>query len=472
MADRALTPLTPFSELPGPRGWPVLGNALQIDKRAMHRQAEAWAAAHGLPYRFRIGPRRFLVIGDPELIGRVLRDRPDTFKRTDKLVRVSKEMGFAGLFAANDDSWRRQRTMVLASLDPTHIKAFFPSLQQVTGRLLRRWRRCAEAGQAIDLQADLMRYTVDVTAGLAFGSDINSLESEGEVIQAHLDKILPAFFRRMIAPFEWWHLVKLPGDHALDAHLQALRQAVDGFIAEARGRLEREPGRRLAPVNLIEAMVAARDRPDSGVSDADVSGNVLTMLLAGEDTTANTLAWTLWLLARHPQAAQAAAAEARAVLGEAPVPATLEQLRALDFVEACAHESMRLRPVAPINIVQASRDVTVGEVSVPKGTLVMCLMRPAALDERHFAAAAEFRPQRWLDPSTASAGKRVAMPFGAGPRMCPGRYLALAEIKMVLATVLRNFVIDDLRGPLGEAVEERLSMTMWPLGLKMRLRVG
>jgi cytochrome P450 len=162
----------------------------------------------------------------------------------------------------------------------------------------------------------------------------------------------------------------------------------------------------------------------------------------------------------------------RGPLGEAPVPATLEQLRALDFVEACAHESMRLRPVAPINIVQASRDVTVGEVSVPKGTLVMCLMRPAALDERHFAAAAEFRPQRWLDPSTASAGKRVAMPFGAGPRMCPGRYLALAEIKMVLATVLRNFVIDDLRGPLGEAVEERLSMTMWPLGLKMRLRVG
>lgn len=78
------------------------------------------------------------------------------------------------------------------NLDPPHIKAFFPTLSKVTGRFARRWQRAAVAGQTIDLQADLMRYTVDVTAGLAFGADIHTVESDGQVIQSHLDKILPA----------------------------------------------------------------------------------------------------------------------------------------------------------------------------------------------------------------------------------------------------------------------------------------
>ena len=100
----------------------------------------------------------------------------------------------------------------------------------------------------------------------------------------------------------------------LDRHIDALRVAVEGFIAQARRRLQEHPDLREHPTNLIEAMVAARDREGSAVTDRDVSGNVLTMLLAGEDTTANTLTWMIWLLFQHPEAARRATDEARAVL--------------------------------------------------------------------------------------------------------------------------------------------------------------
>lgn len=465
-----------ITDLPGPTGLPLFGNSLQIDRDRMHLQAEAWAQQYGEAYQMSLGRRRFLVLSNPEVIATVLRDRPEGFKRTDRLSRTAQELGFHGLFSSNGEHWRRQRPMVLAGLDPTHIKTFFPTLVKVTERFARRWQRAAQRGEAIDLQADLMRYTVDVTAGLAFGVDINTIESDEEVIQQHLDKIFPALFKRVMAPVRYWDWFKLPADRRLDVHLAALSDAVQGFIAAARTRLNANPLLREHPRNLIEAMLAAREKEGSTVTDEDVSGNVLTMLLAGEDTTANTLAWMIWQLHHHPEAAALAAAESRAVVGDAGQVTLPEQLQRLDYVEACAHETMRLRPVAPMIIQQAARDTVVAGIEVPAHALVMCLMRPAAVSDGHFAEPQIFRPERWLAGgpagSAASSSKRVAMPFGAGPRICPGRYLALAEIKTVISMLLSSFRIESVETPDGEPVREKLALTMSPMGLRMRLRAA
>lgn len=462
-----------LSDLPGPRGLPLVGNAFQIDPSRMHLIAEEWHRRYGECFRFRIAHRQFLAISNPETIGAVLRDRPEGFQRSSRVSMAARELLFDGLFAANGERWKRQRPMVMAGLDPSHTKSFFPALVRVTERFARRWRRAAAAGSEIALQSDLMRYTVDVTAGLAFGVDMNTIESDGEVIQRHLDKIFPALFRRMVAAFPYWQYVKLPADRAVGRHVAALSQAVAGFIEQARQRIEREPELRERPRNLIEAMIVARDAPGSGLDDADVAGNVMTMLLAGEDTTANTLAWTIYLLHRNPEAAGRAREEALRVLGGAPFPERYEQIGALKFVEACANESMRLKPVAPLITVEAARDRVVGGIEVPAGTLVTCLMRPAAVDEKHFPNAAAFDPDRWLNDSmpAASSAKRVSMPFGAGPRLCPGRYLAITEMKMVLAMLLAGFDIESV-GPLdGGEPQERLALTMSPVGLRARLRV-
>jgi cytochrome P450 len=270
-------------------------------------------------------------------------------------------------------------------------------------------------------------------------------------------------------PFPYWRYVKLPVDRRLDRHLDAFRAAVQGFIAAARERLERNPALRAAPTNLIEAMIAALDQPGNALDDEDVAANVATMLLAGEDTTASTLAWMLYLLSRNRWALERATAEVRRVLGEDRVPTRLEQLDALAFVEACVHETMRLKPVAPIMQQQATRDTVLGGIAIPQGTICMFLLRAGATDAHHFVQPEAFDPDRWLREEAAS-GKRIAMPFGAGPRMCPGRYLALLEMKVALATLLGSFDLVSVDAADGGAVTERLAFTMTPTALGMQLR--
>jgi cytochrome P450 len=461
-----------LSDLPGPPGLPLIGNLLQVDPPRMHQILEQWSRQYGECFRFRITNRRYLAISNPQTVAAVLRDRPDGFQRTARFSTAAREMLFDGVLAANGERWRRQRPMVMASFDPGHTKSFFPALVRVTERFARRWQRFAAEGEAIDLQSDLMRYTVDVTAGLAFGADINTIESDGEVIQRHLDKVLPAFFRRVMAGLPYWRYFKLPADRELDRHLAALGEAVAGFIARARARMDQDPALRQRPSNLIEAMIAARDAEGSGLDDGDVAGNVMTMLLAGEDTTAHTLAWMIYLMRAHPDVTQRATEELRQVIGAAPFAREYEQLGALRFLEACANETLRLKPVVPINAVQAVRDTVVDGIHVPAGTLVMCLMRPPAIDERYFPNALRFDPERWLSDSAQSAAsaKRVAMPFGAGPRLCPGRYLAMVEIKMVMAMLLASFEIVEVSTQDGREPQERLALTMAPAGLRLKLR--
>jgi len=451
-------------DLPGPRGIPILGNALQIDSTSMHLTAEKWSRTYGEVYRFRLGPRQLVVLSNPETIAAALRDRPDGFQRTTRMSRIARDMGFNGVFSASGEAWRRQRPMVMAGFDPGRIKAYFPGLLKVTERFERRWRRAASAGATIDLQADLMRYTVDVTAGLAFGADINTNESDTEVIQQHLDKVLPSLFKRLMAPFPTWRWLR---NRSVDKHLKALQAAVAQFITQARARMDANPALRSQPTNLIESMIAARDTEGSGVDDADVAGNVLTMLLAGEDTTANTLAWMIYLLSRHPDALARAQAEVRA-----KDLRKYENIMALPYVEACINETMRLKPVAPLLMLEPIRDTRIGELEVPAGTLLMCLMRAGATDERRFADAQAFDPERWFSGTSASSAKRVAMPFGAGPRLCPGRYLALLEMKMVMAMLLARFEIESVTTPDGGEAREHLAFTMSPVGLKLKLRMG
>jgi cytochrome P450 len=469
--------LRQFDDLPGPRGVPVFGNLLQIESTRLHLQLEAWCEQFGPVFKLRLGPRRAIVVGDHELIAQALRDRPDGFRRTAKLEQVWTELGLlGGVFGANGEVWRRQRRMVMAGFDPAHVKRFYPSLQRVAGRLVQRWLGAADAGSTIDLQADLMRFTVDAVAGLAFGAEVNTLQSDEDVIQKHLNRIFPAVFKRIFAPLPLWRWFPTAADRSLARSVAEVNTAVDGFIAQARSRLLADPGLRSQPGNLLEAMLVAADEPGSGIDDKQVAGNVLTLLLAGEDTTANTLAWMIHLLWQHPAALAQATDEVRRVCaglapGEAP---TMEQLSQLDYVEAVAHEAMRLKPVAPQQAMQAQRDTTLGDVHVPADMVVIAVMRRDAVSERHMANGAAFEPARWLADGcpgeAASSAKRISMPFGAGPRICPGRYLALLEIKLAMAVLLSNFDIEFVDTADGQPPREVLQLAMGPAGLRMRLR--
>ena len=472
-ASAPALPTRSVDSLPGPKGIPVFGNALQIKSNQMHLQLEAWARQFGPYYQIRLGARRIMVVADHKAVGALLRDRPEGFSRSKRAAEIWNEMGLpTGVFGANGEVWRRQRRMVMAGFDPVHVKRYFPALNEVAQRLAGRWSAAAGQHAAIDLQADLMRYTVDAIAGLAFGAKVNTLESDGDIIQQHLDKIFPALFKRIFAPLPVWRWFPSRKDRELAASIVEVMASVDGFVAQARARMARQPELREHPDNLLESMIVAADQPDSGIDDTQVAGNVLTMLLAGEDTTANTLAWMIHLLWQNPDALAKATSEVRGVCGDAR-ELTIEHMARLDYVEACANETMRLKPVAPHIGFQALRETIVGDVLVPAGTMIISVMRHDSVSDEFVRDAAAFAPERWLGENNpalnATSAKRVSMPFGGGPRICPGRYLALLEMKMAMATLLGRFDIESLETPDGKEPREQMALSMTPVGLRMRV---
>ena len=458
-----------LEDLPAPRALPWLGNLHQLDAKRLHAQLEAWAAKLGSSYTFKFGSRPVFVTSDVDIALSALRDRPGRFRRLATIEPVTAEMGVNGLFSVEGDAWRQQRNIVARALAPHQLESFFPTLQAITDRLRRRWQQSADAATEANILDDLTRFTVDTTATLVFGKDINTLESDGDVIQRHIGVIFPKINSRVSAFLPYWRFFKLPSDRKLDQSLDAVRAFAEDMIRHARERMLRSHGE--APRNILEVMLALRDAPESGFSDDDVYANIMTLLLAGEDTTAYSIAWAMHILGTDRDLQVRLHKAALDALGDARIPRTFADAAKLGLFEGAAFEAMRLRPVAPLLTLQAKEDVELGGIAIPRGTPVFLLTRPAALDDSNYQHAREFRPERWVgrrEGGRDGHNARAFMQFGAGPRFCPGRYLATLEMKMVLAMLFRSFCIEHVDDP--ESTKEIFAFTMMPHRLRMRFR--
>ena len=475
-------------DLKRPRGLPLIGNVFQVSAPLLHLKLEEWGREFGDIYTVKLGLTKLLIVTNASDIAQILRDRPEGFDRTKKLTDIFTEMGFKiGLFGANGELWKKQRRMAMSAFDPAHVKDYFPSMCKVAQRLGQRWHQ--SLGSEIDLQADLMRYTVDTITGLAFGQNVNSLEAGDDIIQAHLDKIFPAIHRRNLAIFPYWRFIRFKSDRELTKSVNEVNTAIHHFVKKTRDKIAANPHLKETPSNVLEAMINAADEGNSGLTDDDVAGNVITLLLAGEDTTANSLAWMLHLLWENPEALTKLQQEIDSVMGQTQdnkqanithfePQELLQKLNQLDYVDACISESMRLKPVAPLILLHANKDCIVGDVEVPKKTLLLLLMRQSSLSEKNVTNASKFTPERWLikDAPSEDANKfsrnsvkRISMPFGAGARICPARYLALLEIKVAVVMLLTQFKIVDINTKDKKPTKELLAFTMAPTGLTMRL---
>jgi cytochrome P450 len=349
----------------------------------------------------------------------------------------------------------------------SRVKAY-PN-QIVTTRLKKRWERLADAGAPLDIVEELERFTVDVTTLITFGHDLNTVEQGDDIIQRKLEIVLPAFNRRLFALFPTWRLVRLPRDRRLDRALAELRAWLGELVAAERTRLAAEPGRAEQPSNFLEAMVSARDDEGRPFSDDVIFGNLMTMLLAGEDTTAYALGWVVHLLCDSPESVMELRQEADGSLGTSDVAGDIETANKLAFAGAVANEAMRLRPITPVVVIlEAKVETVVGDLLVPGGTRVFVLSRPAAYDPDRFAEPQAFRPRRWLGETTGAHDVAAHIPFGSGPRICPGRTLALLEMKLLLSMLYRNFNVERVGS--ADGVRENFRFVVSPVGLKVRLR--
>ena len=456
-----------LDDLPGPNGWPLVGNMHQLDSTKVHLVLEEWAGRYGSIYQFRMGSKRVVATTDPALIEQTLRARPEVFRRSSKMDVVLSEIGIRGVFNAEGEAWRPQRKLSVAALAQRNLRQLYPSIRMVSERMKMRWERHATDGEVLDVVDELKQFTVDVTMLIAFGHDANTIERADDVIQRELEVILPAISRRIFAIFPIWRYVPMPSDRRLNRAFATVRDWLDGLLSDARVRLKAEPDRANKPSNFIEAMLTSVDEDGKPFSHNVIMSNLITMLLAGEDTTAFTLAWAVHQLCDYPQWASELRSEADAVIGSENVAVDVDAANRLNRANAVANETMRLRPVAPLLVLDAKVDTALGDLLLPKGTGVAVLPRPPALDQTNFVDPFVFRPERWLGDASGPHNVSTHLPFGSGPRMCPGRSLALLEMKTLLSMLYKNFDVERVGA--SKDVSELFGFTMSPAGLRVRL---
>jgi len=224
--------------------------------------------------------------------------------------------------------------------------------------------------------------------------------------------------------------VPTPGNRRMNAAIARLDRLVYRLIEGRR----RSPGER---EDLLALLLDQAKRDGAGMSDRQLRDEVITLLVAGHETTALTLTWAFYLLARHPEADQALDEElALALEGRQP---TLQDLIRLPFTEHVISETLRLYPAGYLTAREALRDVEVDGYRIRKGTLVLISQWARHRDPRVFEAADRFRPERWADGLDKRLPRGDYFPFGMGPRQCIGASFAMLESVLVLATLRQRF---------------------------------
>lgn len=459
-------PVSTLAELPGPPRNPILGNMTSFRDRPPHLVMEQWAAQYGQMYQFSLGRQRNLVISDAELVRKILRARPEDFRRQRKLADAIEQTGFRGVFTAEGKDWQRQRRLVMQGLTPNVVSAASSNIRTVTDRLAERWGQAADESQIVDVVGDLKRYSMDVVLWLSLGIDLNATENPDQDLQTAVDTWFNAIGRRVRQPVPYWRYFKLPVDRRSDRAIELLQKTARDAIEAVRQNRAQWQGK---PSNILEALLDESEKPDSDFTADNVFGNAVTMLTAGEDTTANAMSWLLYYCSIQPALATQLRQSILTVFGSKPIELTAETIRQLPQLQAVCLEVMRRRPVAPMIGLTTARPMTIAGLEVPAQQALTLLPRVA-----NRATPAQLNNDELELPDLDSESRMSAnassnqFAFGGGPRLCPGRYLALTEMTHLAAMALTRFEF-SLAVP-KQDIEEAFTFTMGPKTLPLTFR--
>lgn len=457
-------------ELPGPSGLPLIGNLLQIDLPKLHLIMEKWADEYGDMFKFKLANTTVVALANSDKIHTVLRNRPYTFRRISSVESVANELQVNGVLTSEGEKWRRQRNITAKAFKSECLRQFFPTMLQITNRLLNRWSNFADDNKIVDSKKEWSLFTVDITTNFAFGYDINLIENENNNFQQHLDKQLPGFNRRVNAPFPYWHYFKFPSDYTLEYSLTVIKEIINEFVMSARQRIEAQVGKdNIQPTNFLEAILLSKDDDGTVFSDEEIQGNIYNILMAGEDTTASTLTWLFYFIINENDVQLKIQEEVDRVLSNEKMPKSLEDLEKLIYIDSVIHETLRLKSAAPLIFLESNIETELDGLKIPKATPVMLITRYGALQDKNFSNAIKFKPERWIENKSRECTHNYAafLPFGSGARSCSGRILSIMEMKIAIAMVCKNFTVRGV-DPM-PSVQEIFSYTMKPNNLKIKL---
>ena len=430
------TTIKKISALPSPQEHWLKGSLGNFQPEQLHTYLYAKASELGAIFKVRMLTKPLVVISQPATVQAILKQRPSRYRRVNQMESVFKEMGLHGVFSAEGKQWQEYRQLMNPVFKPSHIKRMLPTIHKIT----QRFRDAvAQQPEQVDIQALLKKLLVDITSELAFGYDLNTLANDNAGLQGHLSFIFSNIGRRTKSPIPYWRYIKSAKDKQLEKSLAITRNEIQSFINTRKQELKSTEETN----NILDALLLAKDENGQPYSDDVIYGNVLTLLLAGEDTTANTLAWTLYFLSQDLPLQEKVQQEITANY-PADGKLTWESLDNFPLTFAACQESMRMQPTAPFLFLEPLNDETILGHHIPAGTTVVLLLNSGAHNTELFPNPEQFIPERWLNFSAEQKKQSAAelAPFGGGARLCPGMQLSLIEQKITLIELLRDFKIE------------------------------
>lgn len=408
----------PVSSVPHVPGLPLVGNLLAFRRDRLALQDDA--AKVGPIARLMLAHIPVYVITDADLAHEVLSgDQAASFKKSAGLQFLRPMLG-DGLLLAEGDTHKRHRKLLAPAFAPKRLEKYGEIMVGETETQLARWRH----GQRIDLSHEMMEMTLAIAGKTMFGADVRG--DAAQVAKA-LELGMRAQVANLRSPIQLGYDWPLPRHRHMRRAVKMLDEVVYRLIAEGRKR-GTDRG------DVLSILLLERDEA-GGLSDTQVRDEVMTLLLAGHETTANALTWTWFELGRHPDVLARLAAEIDA-LGHRAV--TVEDLPKLPFNLAVIEEAMRVHPPVYMTGREAAQDVVVGGHRLPKGSIVAVNIRGIHRRADYYPAPDAFLPERMLPDAKKARPRHHYLPFGAGPRICIGAHFALLEAQLALATMVQR----------------------------------
>ena len=331
-----------------------------------------------------------------------------------------------GLLTSQGEEWKRARRLSQPAFHRERVASYAQVMVDYSRRLTSKWSE----GENRDIHTDMMRLTLGIVVQCLFSADVSHDVDE---VGATLKELIKPFASQ--ATLKWILDNRLPTPAHLRFHRLAKKidNVVYRIISERRATGKDEG-------DLLSMLLAARDEDGSQMTDRQLRDEVMTLFLAGHETTALTLAWSWYLLGTNPEAERKFHAELDEVLGgRAPTAADLPRLK---FTEQIAKESMRLYPPAYGLGREAIEECEIGGYRVPKGTQVFMFQWATQRDPRFYDEPLAFRPERWTEDFIEHLPKYAYFPFGGGPRVCIGASFAMMEVILCLATIGQKFRLE------------------------------
>ena len=401
--------------------------------------------------------RRIFVINDLAAIKHVLIDNAANYRKTEITRRILEPGLGKGLITSEGETWRQHRRAMSPAFDHRSIAAYTPIMTRAAEELLAEWGK-VPVGAAVEVQTAMMQVTLNIISRTMFSSDSDDIVTiMGRSAGRYQAEMRP----NMLDMLGWprW-LASLPRRGVAQRTLGDFDLVIDRLIDERT----RDPGN--YPKDLLARLIAARDeQTGGGMSAQEVRDHVITIFLAGHETTAMAMTWTWFLLSQHPQVESKLHAELDSVLGgRAP---THDDVSKLTYTRMVVEESMRIYPPVHTMAREAIGDDTLVGERIPKGSAVMIVPWLLHRHVKLWENPGRFDPERFSPKASAARPRFAYLPFGGGKRICIGAAFALTEATVLLATLAQRY---GLRVVPGHKVEPQGLITLRARhGMKMLL---